>query len=800
MKEIMKEIKKLYTIGDFSNAMNKLFEKDLSKDDCEYLLGCAILLLKRFNQNNERELFELAYNIILRCCLATGDFVPLYDISCNYGFFPTVRYINAKSMLDENIIGNALIDFQLNRYKTDDYIETFEQYKTKSRIINSKNKNISFIAPTSSGKSSLVLKHLLANEKSKKAIILVPTKSLISQTYTEFRGKITDRKILCHDAMYNGEDRFVGIMTQERALRLLTTNENLNIDNIYVDEAHNILSNDPRNILLSRVIKICKQRNSELQTIYLSPFVNDSNNLLQGNAESIYEQRIEYNIKEPNIFELDKDGNQFVYDRFSDRFYNFGGVQQPFEYVKEHQGKKNFFFLVSPSKIEKFANELYENTPELINKDAIDDLKKVLAKNVHPSFKMIQYLDHGIIYLHAKIPDQIKDFLENQFRNNDSIKYLVANSVILEGINLPIDCLFVFDIWNMSSSKLLNLMGRVNRLNNVFDLKSGSLKKLLPSIHFVSSSYCKNNMSSKIKKIYQTELDEVTNPLLDNYSAEKLSKTKKDKTESINKEILRQENVYFSNPQTKIEEIIKMLIANGMNQLIEVSNNTALSIIKNIKVADQKQSVLDLVKSILIDNINVIDYEFARLRNRSALMYYAYFLNELKNENLATIISSQMKYYDNHKNNNPYMYIGSQYGEINPYDGPYGGRNKVYVDLRTKNYEELINLLIVKTKIEQDFIGFQYKRAVAFLHDCGVITDNQFNYEIYGTADVEQIGMLNIGLSRGLLSFLDKNNQLHNIRFDEYGNLTGNSKIKQFRNLQDSFVQFELDKYIYFGN
>lgn len=795
----MKDIKKLYTISEFSAAINKLYEnKTISSEDGEYLLGCAILLLDRFNNTGERSLFELAYNIVLRYSLSTGDLVPLYDVSCNYGFYPTVRYINSKSLLNEKKIENALIDYRLNHYRIDDYVETFEQYKSKTEIIKTKDRNVSFIAPTSSGKSSLIIKHLLAKKDLNKVIILVPTKSLISQTYIEFRGKMRDRKIICHDAMYKGEDRFVGIMTQERALRFLTVNKSISLDSIYVDEAHNIFSNDPRNILLSRVIKICQQRNEYLQIMYLSPFVNSSENLLQGNAKKINEQRIEYNIKEPNIFVLDKEGNQFVYDRFSERFYNVGGVRCPFDYVKEHEGKKNFFFLNSPQKIEKFASELYENTYEIKDKQSISELQQVLAKNVHPSFKMIKFLNHGIVYLHAKIPDQIKEFIEEQFRVNKDIRYLIANSVILEGINLPIDCLFVLDVWRMSNSKLLNLMGRVNRLNNVYDLNSGDLNKLLPNIHFVSSAYCRNDMSKKILKLYHTQTDDVINPLLDNYSTDKIKNSDKGKIETQNKMILQQEELYFSNPETALDEIKKALIADGMNQLIRINDLTASTIMDNIESIDMNQSVLRLVKSILIDNIDVTDYAFARLKNESALRYYAFLLNELKKGSLASIVSSQVEYYQKNKSDNPYLFIGSQYGEINPYNDLYGGSRNVYVDLRTKNTEELVNFIVVKTKIEQDFIGFQYNRAVGFLHDFGIITDDQYNLEIYGTTDTKMINMLNLGLSVSLLNHFGNYNQLQNIHIDVYGNLIGNKSLKKFRDEQDLFIQFEIDKYILF--
>ncbi len=94
-----------------------------------------------------------------------------------------------------------------------------------------------------------------------------------------------------------------------------------------------------------------------------------------------------------------------------------------------------------------------------------------LANEVHSSFYINELLQKGIIYIHAKMPNIIKEYLEHQFKEIDSFKYLIANSVILEGINLPIDNLYILSTDYQSGKDLINLIGRVNRLNYVFEEK-----------------------------------------------------------------------------------------------------------------------------------------------------------------------------------------------------------------------------------------------------------------------------------------------------------------------------------------
>ena len=62
----------------------------------------------------------------------------------------------------------------------------------------------------------------------------------------------------------------------------------------------------------------------------------------------------------------------------------------------------------------------------------------------------------------------LKDYLEYKFKKCEKLKYIIANHVILEGMNLPIDRLFILSVRNLSKVQLVNLIGRVNRLNEIF--------------------------------------------------------------------------------------------------------------------------------------------------------------------------------------------------------------------------------------------------------------------------------------------------------------------------------------------
>ncbi len=793
--DVKRILAKISRFGKFGEIEKKLYcSEKLDEKEKTFILGVAIILLKHYDKSKNIGLFEYAYNLILRYSNQTGDYKPLYDVSYNYGFYPTIRFINQKSMLKRKTIEAALIDYNIDSYRNESYIETYEQHITRGNVINSESKVVSFVAPTSSGKSSVIFQHIEHNNVAK-AVIVVPSKSLISQTYTELRKKCNNRKVITHDSMFHNEERFVGALTQERLLRLMEKNPELQIDCLYVDEAHNVLKNDDRYILLSRVIKLCRQRSMSTKIIYLTPFIRDSRNLLQDNMETIDEQRILLSVKEPNIFEFRPNGDGYIYDRFAKKSHKIRRENDTFSYIFSNTGNKNFFFLASPKKIEEFAEELYAHTPE-IESDEVKDLMKLLEELVHPEFRMIRYLSHGIIFLHGKIPEQIKEYLEHEFKVCRDIKYLVANSVIMEGINLPIDTLFILNLWNVKNSGLQNLIGRVNRLNNVFDQEKGSLSMLTPNVHFVSSRYYTRgdkilSFEKKIEKMYDLESDEISNPLLNSYSDEKQD----EKTIEYNKKIVEQEHLFFAPPISEDEVLRKKLILGGINRLVEINDDNVKTISRNIENVDFQKDVIDIVYDVFVKDLNVKDDAFRRLRNPAAIRYYKFFIPASHSQDLYTLIQSEVGFHmKKNESGKNYVYVGKTYGEEY---GDFEGvniRGKVYVDLAQKSHEEMVNLLIMKIRMEQEFISFQYNRAVNFLHDDHLIDDSKYNMEVYGTTDKKTIEMINMGVPVGIMKLLDENKQMDHMYFNHYGNLSGDKELLGFKSRLNSYLQYEMDK------
>lgn len=806
MPEFLKVIKKL-----------TLDPKELTEEEKLLALSCAIIFLRAYDQSNSpKSYIELAYYIILKYSLTFEDYEPLFDVATNLGFYPIVHALVRSSKIGENqeenfsegpvfsSISSALIPERIRReFSHGNVIETFEQKKCRTNLIHAADNAISYVAPTSFGKSNVIAEHLKNNwSNAKRVAIIVPSKSLLLQTYRLVKSWALSAKILIHDEMYDKQNRFIGIFTQERALRLLDKNSDLYFDYLYIDEAHNLFDNNDRSILLTRLIRQSLLRNPKARIIYLSPLVGDSGNLALFNQNGIAEQRIRLNIKEPEYFDLEKDGTIYKYNRFVNDFYVSGHPNNIFQYIGENQTDKSFFYLYSPAKIEKFARELANQSAYIANPSIeLNDTIYLLKKYVHEDFYAVEYLRKGIIYLHGKLPDNVKDFLEHKFSKVQDIKSVIANSVILEGINLPIDSLFIMSGHGLTKNKLVNLIGRVNRLDRIFQ-NTPHLEKLFPKVHFLNSDIYdrKNgNMKSKIKLLKESSIsDELKNPLLKNYDISK----EEPKDRKVRKEIISKEDCFFSDQLEGWHKLKKDMIALNMNAIYVLSDELCQRIFSQINEFSKKNDrlnihFLDRLQRIFVTSViqYIKDDEFIRLNNDRAINYYKLFF-ENRNKSLKELIELHIKRFKFliNKNKPPLLYVGKSFGEV--FSSNQNQKSKVYVDLSTKNKKQLVNLAIIKQKLEEDFVSYKLHMFFQLMYDYDLLTIDEYNSIIYGSTDLQKIKLVKMGLTMNLINKLNDDDQLKNITVDQNGNINGNSEFSSYKEKLDDFLKFELDKYI----
>ena len=802
-----KLIQNLRTLPLYNAAMKKLTVAPTQLDENEktFLLTVAIILLRKYEKDNRLTSFvELAYSIILKYSLSFNDFAPLYDFSVNIGYYPIAQAITDFEQIQIDNIASAIIPTLIDDdYKRESIIETYGQKYTRDQILSSTSKDICYIAPTSFGKSSIILEHIATHwETLKRVAVIVPTKSLLMQSYRAIRRKEFDAKIIIHDEMYNSEERFIAVLTQERALRLLDKHD-IFFDCLYIDEAHRLLERDSRSILLSRLIRLNRQRNEETEVIYLSPLVTDTNNLKTDESQEIFEQRIRFNIKEPEHYEYCTDGTVQKYNRFIDTFFPIGHSETMFSYILQNATEKSFCYLYAPRKIEQFAEEFSQSITTVQDSPELKEVIKNLKEYVHDEFYAIEYIKKGIIYLHGKMPDNVKEYLEYKYSQIPELQFIIANKVILEGINLPISSLFVLNGTNLYGKDLTNLIGRVNRLNLVFS-QPPKLGLLMPQVHFVNSEEYnrrRGNFENKIRLLRSSVFaDNVKNPTLENFDIE--NKENKDNVDKC-KEIVENESIFFAVAEDPIQELKRQMISLGMNTIYTISDELCQTILEKInRIKDRPElhesHFLERLRYLFIRHCdsNIIDNEFARLKNDKAIAYYKMFFKNRK-QSLKENIAREVAYFQRRiAEGDCLMYIGESYGERAYVTTGREAYHNVYIDLSGKSSRQLANIAIVKQKIEEDFVSFKLRMFFQLMLDYSILSEDEYYEILYGTTDRKKIYLVKTGLTINLINRLEKDNQLQNITFDRNGNLVTNALFDAYLKGADDFYRFELSRFL----
>ena len=259
--------------------------------------------------------------------------------------------------------------------------------------------------------------------------------------------------------------------------------------------------------------------------------------------------------------------------------------------------------------------------------------------------------------------------------------------------------------------------------------------------------------------------------------------------------------MFFSYGNDPIQELKRKMIALGMNNIYTITDDlcqTILGKIDRIKNHPKlcERHFLDRLRYLFIRNCDksIIDKEFARLKNDKAIAYYKMFFNNRK-KSLKENIAREVAYFKlrvSEKDN--LMYIGESYGEESYKSNGRDSHHYVYVDLSSKTNRQLVNIAIVKQKIEEDFVSFKLRMFFQLMLDYLILIENEYYEIIYGTTDRKKIHLVKTGLNINLINRLENDNQLKNITIDKNGNLVTNNEFETYLNNIDDFYRFELSR------
>lgn len=355
----------------------------------------------------------------------------------------------------------------------------------------------SYSAPTSMGKSFLMrmfIKEQISNDKKLNFAIIVPTKALINETSQKIIKE--DLKNLLEEKNYKvvnaasdialeGRHNFILVLTPERLLYLLIGKPELQIDYLFVDEAHKMSGKNSRGPFYYKTIDMLKNRDNPPHFIFASPNVPNpevylrlltdiskhSNKKLRTTFSPVTQVKFLLNLHDHEIS---------VYNEHTGMKLHITDIPQPQATLTdfllkigrrkdnptEDAMRQTIVYFNGKTKAVEAALDLSKHLDELNDKD-LASLAKDIANEVHGDYYLANIIKKGIAYHIGYLPATIRMRIEDMFRKG-KIKTMFCTSTLLEGVNLPADNLFITDNkifrTKMNPVDFRNLIGRVGRI------------------------------------------------------------------------------------------------------------------------------------------------------------------------------------------------------------------------------------------------------------------------------------------------------------------------------------------------
>lgn len=772
---------------DFIAVYSKFLKDDqLTRSDYELVLSLAVCFINSKNADINR----LGYRIIVQYANRTQDYAPLYEIAINYGLYPISKMIDAKFIDEErkNIFtefNNVITEYfkDIISYKTPGeedskkitIYRTREQKKLKEFFSDKTAETVAVIAPTSYGKSEL-FSQLIRDFQGKKIGIIVPTKALLAQTQRRIKDDAKGAgfsKIIVTPEMYNNELSFLAVLTQERLLRLFKCHPYLAFDCLVIDEAHELLEDEERSKLLAHAIILAQKRYQGTVFKFMTPFVADANKLSVRYTIYTIEafRALEY-IKSEKFFFYDLLSNDLspqlmLYDQFMDRMIDMPtptGLNSEEDIILKYKAGKNIIYLNKPQDIENFALKLAQKLPP-VHSDVITAICNQLSEHIDGRYNLIQCLKKGIIYHHSSVPDIIKLYIENLYKNYSDIQYIITTSTLLSGVNIPAEKMFLLDCkkggGKLTRSQFKNLTGRVCRFKEIFAADADSLQLLEPEIYIIRGNYSQTNINYQNFIIDVARIDKKQNDTVKNILLNGASLSEKEKKELAESTALIENyepgTIKDYSGRHLTTAIGKACIRNAITSFPVFEHEQHMqqkadAIKAQDGMVDSPAKLITAISAIFFTDMGTIDKNLPQLQKQEVCTFYTMLLDwRINNKSYREMIAAFVGYWKKIAQKSPYVYVG-KWGDIALYNPNF----KYYINFPSKSPSEIVNLAIVKIKEEQDIIDNILIRYIEALYDIQMVNDSLYKKIKYGTDDPDVICMVKNGLPPYIAMILAK--------------------------------------------
>lgn len=278
------------------------------------------------------------------------------------------------------------------------------------------------------------------------------------------------------------QQNYIFVMTPERMLYLMINEPDIEIDYLFVDEAHKITGVDKRSPFYYQVVNMLSERSHRSHIIFASPNVPNPEVFLDTipDAELISEHKLQTSyspVSKPKFIVNLINREVSIYNEHSDSNIPITSIALDdadlidvlLRFEKDEKQKEKPFIVYFPStrKTVITARDFGANRIPKTNCEELMELSKDIKNEVHGDYYLTDLVSKGVAYHIGYLPASIRQRIEDFFKAG-KITELFCTSTLVEGVNLPADNLFITDYRNglkdMRPIDFRNLVGRVGRL------------------------------------------------------------------------------------------------------------------------------------------------------------------------------------------------------------------------------------------------------------------------------------------------------------------------------------------------
>lgn len=490
--EFQKALGALQSAGA-ANTLPEHIARSESDPDGE-ALGKLLYCASVFAQSTIEGHIALAQAIAFNAMLVSREPTVLERCSSvltELGNFPGLKYaeLNFKSKLT-SLVG------MIQRHVVE-YLNTIDVHGEKIALTDyqkgvwdslTEGSSLAISAPTSAGKSFLVIEHLCRRAVSSTNfafVYIAPTRALLSEVHMKIKARLaSDPEIRVTDIpTFEQMHKQIFVLTQERFQVLLSTTS-ARIDVVVVDEAQN-LSDGSRGMILQDCIEQCVERYKRTHVVMLAPGAEGFKEALESlglpeireiatTVSPVLQNRIVVTkgagAKELDFKLLSPNGKVSIGSMICNVGMSSSESRLAAVALELGISGGSLVYAKTPTEAATLAGSISLGMvdPNVLGKN--DDLVKFIKEHIHPEYHLIRMVEKGVAFHYGQMPALLREAIESAFRKG-SIKILVCTTTLFQGINLPARNVFINtpargkgDKKILDPALLWNFAGRAGRM------------------------------------------------------------------------------------------------------------------------------------------------------------------------------------------------------------------------------------------------------------------------------------------------------------------------------------------------